>query len=294
MSPVPVEPGRSLPGRSLPGRPPTGGRPTAGAQPDAPQVVDDPRQRRITIAGLDNLRDIGGYVGADGRAVRWGQVYRSDGLSHLRPGGLAALQTLRIAAVFDLRNDGERAQRPNPEPFAGRGLSIEHGVDFFDGAALISRQTYDDGAQLLTDLYLGMVERAGRATAEVLTGMTLAVAEGGSVVFHCVAGKDRTGFVAAILLRTLGVDRDTVLDDYELTPPGHLLPRDVAFVTELRNLGMGSDAIEAFLGTPRTSLAAALDRIDEAHGGTEAYLSDVGGMPMHGIESLRHLLLEPT
>jgi len=256
--------------------------PTDQANPD----------RWILVAGLDNLRDIGGYVAADGRTVRWGRVYRSDGLAHVQPDGLAALHALRIGAVFDLRNDVERAQRPNPAPFAGQGISIDHGIDFFGGSLLHPRQTYADGEALLATLYLGMVELAGPATAEVLVGTARSLTNGGSALVHCVAGKDRTGFVTAILLRALGVDRDTVLDDYELTPPGHLLPRDVPFVAELLNLGMGSDAIEAFLGTPRASLAAALDHIDDVHGGADRYLTGVGGMPVAEIDALRQHLLE--
>ncbi len=113
----------------------------------------------------------------------------------------------------------------------------------------------------------------------------------GPVMFHCMGGKDRTGMTAALLLSCLGVDRDTVLDDYELTSryngPGRIPHVVDQFVSE----GIEREAAIGILSTPRWAMEDALHRMDSTYGGITSYLRGPGGMDPRTIKALRSRLL---
>jgi protein-tyrosine phosphatase len=169
----------------------------------------DPRDRLVPLDGCLNFRDLGGYPAAEGRRLRWGLVYRSDSLHALTARDLERLEDeLRIRTVVDLRTSGERAA----EPSRGLGaLSLsEHHLPLYDGT-----EGARERPQLpLDEIYFLLLQFAEARVVRVLH--TLADAKG-AAVFHCAAGKDRTGVVAAALLGVLGVDDAAIVDDYALT-----------------------------------------------------------------------------
>ncbi len=113
----------------------------------------------------------------------------------------------------------------------------------------------------------------------------------GPLMFHCMGGKDRTGMTAALLLSCLGVDRETVLDDYELTSR-YSGPDRIPHVVDLFvSGGIAREAAIGILSTPRWTMENALDRLDSTFGGIEAYLRGFGEMDQRTIESLRSRLL---
>ncbi len=133
-----------------------------------------------------------------------------------------------------------------------------------------------------------MLEVAGPVFGDLFS--ELADCEG-PVMFHCMGGKDRTGMTAALLLSCLGVDRDTVLDDYELTSR-YSGPDQIPHVVDLFvSGGIARDAAIGILSTPRWAMENALGRLDSTYGGIEAYLCGLGGMDQRTIESLRTVLL---
>jgi protein-tyrosine phosphatase len=111
-------------------------------------------------------------------------------------------------------------------------------------------------------------------------------------VFHCAGGKDRTGLAAALLLTWLGVDRETVLDDYELTARFQTAARKAEIVEIFRESGMWLEAAKALLGAPRWAMAEALAVLDHEHGGIEAYLRGPSAMTPERLDLLRHELLQ--
>ncbi|MCL2001320.1 MAG: tyrosine-protein phosphatase, partial [Planctomycetes bacterium] len=163
--------------------------------------------RILPLSGIINFRDLGGYPAADGRRVRWRRLYRSARWTAATPDDAAALAKLDIDTVIDFRDEAKREQRPEHIPPGVRRvvhLPIEP-VDpvFADGLASIPRSG-DAAANraLMRAFYVEMVtEHADRFRA-----FFAALAEAqGPVVFHCSAGKDRTGLAAALLLTALGV-----------------------------------------------------------------------------------------
>jgi protein-tyrosine phosphatase len=173
-------------------------------------VSDAPaeRSRSIALEGCFNFRDLGGYPTADGRTVRWRRLFRSDGLHRLTPADVRHLcDELRICHVIDLRSTSELESD-------GRGdLEREpvrfHHLPLFDRALRAGAD--ESTARTLADRYFLLAEFACEPIARIVT--LLAEADG-PAVYHCAAGKDRTGVVSAILLGLLGVRDDVIVADY--------------------------------------------------------------------------------
>lgn len=228
--------------------------------------------RTIPIAGIGNLRDLGGYAIAAGGATRWRTLLRSGRLpTDGDPRPIADLLAMGVSTVIDLRSPHETAFEPNP--LAGRGDVDYRNVPLFDALAPIAATWADGTAFNLAGRYRDAVDRCGETIAEALSAMA-AADERGVVLFHCTAGKDRTGIVAALLLSLAGVNRETVADDYALTASvaGPLLGslRDMA-------LARGADPalVDEYLACPPETMRSLLDHLDETHHEVEAYLSEI-------------------
>ncbi|AHH98364.1 tyrosine-protein phosphatase [Kutzneria albida] len=167
--------------------------------------------RDLHLASAPNFRDAGGYRTADGHWVRMGAVYRSSDLSALSEADLAKLRRLGIRTVDDLRSPAEREQAPDRVP-AG---ATAHTYDVVGtGGPDTDPQTPEQAEQLMMDTEVHLV-RAASAQAgyhSVLAG--IADRRTHNVLYHCTAGKDRTGWTSAVLLTALGVPRETVYADY--------------------------------------------------------------------------------
>jgi protein-tyrosine phosphatase len=243
--------------------------------------------RRVPFEGITNFRDLGGYPTSDGGRTRWGLVFRADALHGLSSSDLRLYEQLGLRTVYDLRSDVERDERPNP--FPSRSLTVIGRPTGPDGAATgvptSTWTTATDGEQVLRDLYIGLIEHAASQIGELLIGLT--EHEGVPAVFHCHAGKDRTGIVAALLLEALGVDRDIILDDYELTARYRLRAHQERTYQRLLDSGIAPEAAAGVLTAPRWAMEHALDELDRRHGGIEAYLTGPAGMTPEDLDTLR-------
>lgn len=168
-------------------------------------------RRVVDLEGCFNFRDLGGYPTGDGRTVRWQRVYRSDALHALTAADVARVRDdLGVAAVVDLRStaelEAEQARWIEPE-----NIRFHH-LPLYDGQRTRSDEL--PPIDTLSERYVLLVEFAKPQIARVLT--TIAEAEG-PVVYHCAAGKDRTGVVSAVLLGLLGVRDEIIVADYAAT-----------------------------------------------------------------------------
>lgn len=160
-----------------------------------------------------NFRDLGGYPTADGRTLSWRRIYRSDGLHRLTRGDVDRIRDeLRVTDLIDLRSTAELEAD-------GRGLLERepiayHHVPLFDGRPGRASLSAEVREMTLAERYLGLAEIAKEAIAAVVR--IIAAAEGGAV-YHCAAGKDRTGVISAILLGSLGVRDELIIADYSLS-----------------------------------------------------------------------------
>jgi protein-tyrosine phosphatase len=241
-------------------------------------------ERRLPFLGVNNFRDLGGYRTESGAVTRWGRIFRSDSPHNFTAADLEVFDALEVRVIYDLRRDAERDADPGPRPRVHRELPS--GPVFATDVNMLRDRA--EGEHWLFEDYCRMLEVAGPVFGDLFS--QFAESEG-PVMFHCMGGKDRTGMTAALLLRCLGVDRETVLDDYELTSR-YSGPEQIPHVVDLFvSEGIAREAAIGILSTPRWAMERALDRLDSAYGGIEAYLCGLGGFDQRTIESLRSRLL---
>ncbi|MER6343544.1 tyrosine-protein phosphatase [Streptomyces sp. NPDC001595] len=168
--------------------------------------------RLVRLDGTVNLRDAGGYRTKDGRWVRMGVVYRSDSLGKLTDADVAKLKRLGLAADFDLRTTQERTADPDRVP---EGVKYVVADVIGDGSPVFTMpETADEAARMMIDGEKAMVSGAGAKAAYSSVFADLSDGDADGVLYHCTAGKDRTGWASAALLTALGVPRETVMADY--------------------------------------------------------------------------------
>ncbi len=246
--------------------------------------MSDVVERLISLEGAVNFRDLGGYPAAAGTRTRWRTLFRADGLGELTGPDLEVVRALGIRTVIDLRS-GDELERGRFDVDA-HPVAFHHFpfIEQLPDAAEFERRPGLLGAQ-----YLEMVTGAG---SQIL-GALEALAEPGALpaVFHCTAGKDRTGVLSAIVLSLLGVDEPTVVADYALSGEAMLRLR----AKLVRKYPEGRDAIEnmgeVFSAEP-AQMEQLLDHVRSEHGSVEAYVAGLGAGP-GTVERLRATLLEP-
>ncbi len=223
--------------------------------------------RSLPLAGASNFRDLGGYTGRGGRTVAWRSLFRSDHLASLTPADHAALAALGIVRTVDFRGERERAQMAYLLPgVEHHQLAIEPTV--VQRALALQRQgqaiSTVDAVALMQETYRNFVHDNAPSFAEFFR---ILLSRDAPIVFHCTAGKDRTGFAAALILLALGVPRDVVMQDYLLTNDLYRRPTHVT--------GHAPGPVLAVLWrVQREFLDAALHKLDADYGGVERYLAD--------------------
>lgn len=252
-------------------------------------------ERRLGMQGTPNFRDFGGYRTTDGRRVRWGYLYRSGQLSGLTERDLALLAYLQLDLLCDFRREEEQSASPNrlPRERAPRVASLPITPGSND-AAFANGQLDRGGRQpmfnFMVDINRDFVEAQSpmyrRMFAEILAQ------DDARFLVHCAAGKDRTGFAAAIILMALGVSVDQVMADYLLTRR-FFDPRQE--IDRLRiKYGFQSvedEAIMPMLEVHEAYLQRALQAIAD-YGDVDTYLTRELGVGSAEREELRRRYLE--
>ncbi|MGW2276641.1 tyrosine-protein phosphatase [Streptomyces sp. NPDC001770] len=168
--------------------------------------------REIALQGAVNFRDAGGYRTSTGQWVKMGEVYRSGALNTLTAADVAKLNRLGIKVDFDLRTAGERTSAPDTVPAGAKYVIAD--VIGGDVTSAIDLSSAEKSAQYMVDGEKAMVSSATGKAAYQQVFAGLADDDQHAVLFHCSAGKDRTGWANAALLTALGVPKATVMQDY--------------------------------------------------------------------------------
>ena len=178
---------------------------------DSASALGPAPERRIGLSGPVNFRDLGGYDTVDGRQVRWRRLFRSDSLDPVTASDARVLTgELGLLAVVDLRTNRE-VEREGRGGLADVALHYHHVPlieDITDGDRRLDRS--------LHELYVHMLADRADRISDALAAIASEVADH-PTVFHCTAGKDRTGIVAALVLALLGVSDEDIVADYVLT-----------------------------------------------------------------------------
>lgn len=256
---------------------------------------------RPLLAGAPNFRDMGGYRARDGRAVRHNLIFRSEGLAELTLDDLEIVRKLGICLICDLRSEREKEQIatrwPEDSPVSTLHLNIAADLRAGHGAMtriLLDSPSAEGATQAMLATYrhfpTAFVGRLSQFFEQILAGTSL------PLVFHCAAGKDRTGFLAALLLSALDVSRDDIFEDYLLTGRHWSGPRSEAALKQAFFTTFGAEppasVIPPLMTVKEEYLAAAFEVIEEQYKTVDAYLEQVAGLGSEQRRALQHLLLE--
>ncbi|WP_240665756.1 tyrosine-protein phosphatase [Agromyces sp. LHK192] len=237
---------------------------------------------RIPVPGTYNFRDVGGMTAATG-TIRHGVLYRADGLARLGEAGRERLVELDVRRVIDLRDDFETDALPDDV----EGLDIDLvRLPVFEGSARSQSLGYS-----LDSLYERIVTQHAGVVAEAIRD--IATERDGAVVVHCTAGKDRTGVVVALALLAVGVDREQVVADYEVTEAnlaGEWLEGMVALVG---SHGVAdSPALRMLMGgSPRSAIESVIDLVEREHSSAREFLL-ASGVTLDELASLEARLVD--
>lgn len=245
--------------------------------------MTDALDRLIALEGAVNFRDLGGYAADGGMQTRWRTLFRADGLGDLTESDFDVLRAIGIRTVIDLRS-GEELER-------GRFDVDAHPVTFLHFPIiekLPDVDEFDRRPGLLDAQYQEMLSGAGSQFVAVLSALTAPDAL--PAVFHCTAGKDRTGVLSAIVLSLLGVDDSTVVADYALSGEAMLRLRAKLILKYPEGRETIENIDEVFSATP-TRMEGLLDHLREQYGSIEEYLAELGA-PAGLVADLREALLE--
>lgn len=244
--------------------------------------------QNIHLGGAPNFRDVGGLRGIDGKFVQVGRLYRSDQMNLLTASDRETIANMRISRLVDLRMAYEREKEPDWVPPGARYLVLD---------VLAGREADQD--RLRVDIAAGQAEQmmmeinrqfvshpaALQAYSRLLH---LMVEEDGRIVFHCTAGKDRTGWATVILLTILGVSRDDIVANY-LASNANLKEKNESFYKSQSSFltGISWGKIEPALTVRRSYLDASFAEVDRRYGSFDRYVREGLKLDKHAIATLR-------
>ena len=259
----------------------------------APLVIAD---RGLHLKTIPNLRDIGGYRTTDGRWVKMGMIYRSDQLDRLSDSDLGAMGELGLALVADLRTASERSREPDRLPAGAEHLVLDvaadsHGLggDMRQAMTLINS---GKGAAMLTEANREFVSLNSARTAYSALLGRIGAEYAGPTLYHCTAGKDRTGWATAVILTILGVPRETVMADY-LASNDYLRAKNEAILAAAGSAStpIAREHLEPVLGVRAAYIEAGFAEVDKRYGSFDRYVREGLGLDDAAIDRLRATLL---
>ena len=249
--------------------------------------------RFIPLEGAVNFRDIGGYRTKSGKRVQPGKVFRSDELGDLSDADLSTLEKIGLRWIFDMRNKREVSRKmdripPNaPFGYVHTPIYDKEPTREYLPAILFKRHKL---GEVLASRYFYMIEQRAEAFGNILAHF--ADPKNFPIVYHCTAGKDRTGIITALILALLGVPEDTIVADYSLSNLGfdHYFGE---FVEEQRHAAMGvkDEEFQGFFVVQPDWIKNILVHLHEKYGSVEQYLIEKANMDQFTIEQIRINLL---
>lgn len=236
-------------------------------------------QRRLDLEGAPNIRDLGGYATSDGGNTRWGKIFRAGRLSTLTDKDKATLAAFDLRVICDFRREDEYLRDVTDLGEQARVAIHNLAISPGDHSRSIAES---DFSQVSGDEMFNWMVMINRELALKQTGTyrrmfeLLLDTDDGGFLFHCSAGKDRTGFAAALILSALDVPRETIMDDYLLTaqyypPKGELEYLASKYADNDSELDLS--VFKALMDTREEYLSAAFAAIDESYDSVTDYLA---------------------
>jgi len=255
---------------------------------DLAALVGDDR-RVVPLFAVHNFRDLGGYPTADGRETRWRRLFRADGLYRLTDDDARSVVGLGVRTVIDLRTSNE-VQTRGKFPVDDHDVAYHH-LPVIDATwGETATPEFDDVVEFLVWAYRAMLAEAAPKFADAMT--LLADASVLPAVFHCAAGKDRTGILSALVLGSLRVDSDIIAADYGLTQQA--MQRLIVWAREHQPelADLYAKMPPRFAAADPRAMAVILADIERDHGSVRDYARAIG-VSGAALERLEDELLTP-
>ncbi|KZT71481.1 hypothetical protein DAEQUDRAFT_736668 [Daedalea quercina L-15889] len=255
----------------------------------------------VTVPGVVNVRDLGSYPSqtSPGFMTRPGFIFRSGEVSSITEEGKEKLKELGVATIYDLRSDTEIERYESPCPDIDGVEIIRTPVfkteDYSPHMMAKRFELYASGkTEALMELYSQILDHGGPAFAAILRHVRDRPNE--AFVFHCTAGKDRTGVAAALLLALAGVNDDLIAEDYALTRVGREPARQMvmARLSQVPLFATNTEAALNMFTCRRETMLAFLTLLRDRYGGVEGYINTFAGLSPEDIQRIRTNLLVPT
>ncbi len=273
------------------------------------QVVSLENQK-IDIDGVQNARQLGGYICADGKKIKDGVLLRSGALNAMTDEGAKTLaDKYNLKYIFDFRMDSEIKAQPDKEVEGAKNMALPVFSSAIYGDKILEEmkkavQSGDKEQTIIvlaknngiSEIYKNMLltEEGQKAYSEFFHTL-LDLEEGGSVLWHCTQGKDRAGMAAVLLLYALGADEETIKADYLLTNDSYteLIKQSEERAKEL---GLTEEETKQYVGTAagvdEEFLNTAIESVNENYGSVQDYIKNQLGMTDEDINTLRDKFLE--
>jgi protein-tyrosine phosphatase len=243
------------------------------------------------------FRDLGGIAAAGG-VIRHGRLFRSEALLNLTEQEKSAVAALGLRAICDLRSSLERDAHPCMDWLdpSARRMSFDLNAQLSGGTApALDRMRAEPGPALALQIMLSTYECLPTAAASALRTLFSALTAGETpLVIHCSAGKDRTGFVSAMLLAALGVSREGIYQDYmrtEINGASTHAARTAQMMSLFLQRPLDPESLAVLSSVRRAYLDAAFDALERQWGNTNNYLAEAAGLDAYGRQRLQDSLV---
>ena len=261
------------------------------------------QSRIIPLSGVKNFRDMGGYTTADGRMLGWGRLFRSGHLADMTDTGGTEILARDIETVIDFRSDAEKVRHPVHWP--NGWIPDYHAVSIGGNAAAWVKELYDTLAKTkfpakeLHGQFIQAFETipiANQAGLKVFFDTLIDEHKGNAVLFHCTAGKDRTGIAGALLMKALGISEDQIMQDFLLTNEAVDLDATAGTIAEWLSTKAGqtiapSDVLP-LVGVEPAFIEATYRAIRNQFGTVDQYLTQAMGLSVGRRDVLKQLFLQ--
>jgi protein-tyrosine phosphatase len=249
------------------------------------QLVDS-NSREIKLQGAVNFRDIGGYSTKDGKKVKMGLLYRSAALNTLTDADLVKIAALNIKYDFDFRGPYEVKTAPDKIPVGTMRISLPAGSENIgDSNYMKNMGRYMKSDSFLISFYTVLTPFKDRYMP--LFDSLVSNKNASPILFHCTAGKDRTGIAAALILYALGVDEETIYNDYEATNYYRRNENAKAIAQMTKYYGMDEKTASSMMGAKKEYIQSAFTTIKAQYGTIDKYLEKVMGLNAKKIKQLK-------
>lgn len=267
-------------------------------------------QQYLPVDGIVNARDLGGYQATDGKTVRHGLLLRSASLAEAKEKDLSYLSGIPVGTVVDFRMDFELRGKEDKMIPGARYVRLpvnSSGIDVADeDAKELSRHKSFDIRKFI--MIAAFNKRAQKIAHEMYPIMVtdedcqkqfsaflqMVVHADSAILFHCTQGKDRVGLASAYILSALGVDRETIIKDFDAT--NAIYAKDVKRLSRRVRFFGGKDkeieTVKAFIGANTDNFIKVLDLIDSEYGSMLNYIQGPLGLSDDDILRLKERYLQ--